>query len=218
MIELDLQVISKLRDDANLRYLYTGAQQPRGAKRKSDGKVELSDLSCFTPVRQLESHLDLFTTVVWHVSLKHQLRITCLVDTRKAGKIGVALLFSTDIELETERILEYYKARFQIEFIFRDPKQFAGLCDAQTRAPHKLDFHFNASLTALNLTKYEHQLHQQQTDAQPQSAPFSMSTYKRVAFNDHLLERFICQLELNPTLIKSHPNYENLRSYGIIAT
>jgi Transposase DDE domain len=217
VIELDLQVIGKLRSDANLCYLYTGAQKTRGAKRKYDGKVELSDLSRFTPVRQLEPHLNLYTTVVWHVSLKRQIRLACLVDTRKAGKIGVVLLFSTDIELDPESILEYYKARFQIEFIFRDAKQFAGLGDAQTRDPQKLDFHFNASLSALNLAKYEHQLHLQKTDPQSQCSPFSMTTYKRIAFNDHLLERFIGQLELNPTLIKSHPNYENLRSYGIIA-
>jgi hypothetical protein len=49
------------------------------------------------------------------------------------------------------------------------------------------------------------------------SPPFSMTSYKRVSFNDHLLERFISELGLDPTLIKSHPNYENLRSYGIIA-
>ncbi len=45
-----------------------------------------------------------------------------------------------------------------------------------------------------------------------------MASYKRIAFNDHLLERFISKLDLNPTLIKSHPNYENLHSYGIIAS
>jgi hypothetical protein len=217
VMALDLQVIGKLRSDANLRYLYSGVQKPRGAKRKYEGKVDLSDLGRFTHVRQLEPQLNLYTRVVWHVSLKRQIRLACLVDTRKAGKMGVALLFSTDIDLDAERILEYYKARFQIEFIFRDAKQFTGLGDAQTRDPKKLDFHFNASLTTLNLAKYEHQLRLQQTDAQPQSAPFSMSTYKRIAFNDHLLERFISQLALNPTLIKSHPNYENLRSYGIIA-
>lgn len=218
VMALDLQMIGKLRSDANLRYLYRGAQKSRGAKRKYDGKVDLSHLERFTHVRHLEEHLNLYTSVVWHVSLKRQIRLACLVDTRKAGKIGVAVLFSSDIELDAERILESYKARFQIEFIFRDAKQFTGLCDAQTRDPKTLDFHFNASLTTLNLAKYEHQLPQQQTDAQPQSPPFSMSTYKRVAFNDHLLERFISQLALNPTLIKSHPNYENLRSYGIIAT
>jgi hypothetical protein len=90
------------------------------------------------------------------------------------------------------------------------------LCDAQTRSPQRLDFHFNASLTALNLAKYQQQLRQAQLNAEAPS-PFSMASYKRFAFNDHLLERFICQLELDPILIKSHPNYENLRSYGSIA-
>jgi hypothetical protein len=61
--------------------------------------------------------------VVWHVSLKRQIRIACLVDTRKAGKTGVALLFSTDVELDAKLIVQYYQARFQIEFIFRDAKQ-----------------------------------------------------------------------------------------------
>jgi hypothetical protein len=44
-----------------------------------------------------------------------------------------------------------------------------------------------------------------------------MASYKRSAFNDYLLERFIAQLDLDPTLIKSHPNYEKFRSHGIIA-
>jgi len=111
----------------------------------------------------------------------------------------------------------YYKARFQIEFIFRDAKQFAGLCDAQTRQSQTLDFHFNASLSALNLAKYEDQLRSTKDNPKPSLSTFSMASYKRVAFNDHLLERFISMLDLNPSLIKSHPNYENLCSYGIIA-
>jgi hypothetical protein len=47
--------------------------------------------------------------------------------------------------------LRYYKARFQIEFLFRDAKQFTGLNDHQVRDQKKLDFHLNLSLTALNL-------------------------------------------------------------------
>jgi hypothetical protein len=217
VVALNLHLIGKLRGDADMRYLYTGAQKPRGAKRKYDGKVALSDLTRFTHVRQLEPQLELYTTLVWHVSLKRPIRIVCLVDTRKPGKTGVALLFSTDVELDAERILNYYKARFQIEFIFRDAKQFTGLCDAQTRHPQTLDFHFNAALSALNLAKYEDQLRFVKEDQNQPLPPFSMASYKRVAFNDHLLERFISKLDLNPTLIKSHPNYQNLRSYGIIA-
>ncbi len=217
VVALNLHVISKLRNDADMHYLYTGEQKSRGAKRKYDGKVDLSDLSRFTLVEQLEVGLTLYTTVVGHVSLKRQVRLACLVDTRKAGRTGIALLFSTEVNLDAKLIVQYYQARFHIEFIFRDAKQFTGLCDAQTRNPQRLDFHFNTALTALNLAKYQEQLRQAQPDAATSSAPFSMASYKRFAFNEHLLERFICQLELDPTLIKSHPNYENLRSYGIIA-
>ncbi len=200
-----------------MRYLYSGEQKPRGAQRQYDGKVNLSDLTGLTHVQELAPHLNLYTAVVWHVSLKRQIRLACLVNTRKPGKASHCLLFSTDINLEAELILSYDKLRFQIEFIFRDGKQFTGLSDAQTRDAKRLDFHFNASLTALNLAKYEDQCRHSIVDSSKNPISFSMSSYKRVAFNEHLLERFISQLALNPTLIKSHPNYENLRLYGIIA-
>lgn len=86
VVALNLQVISKLRSDADMRYLYSGVQKPRGAKRKYDGKVELHDLSRWSHVRQLEPQLDLYTLVVWHVSLKRKIRVAALVDTRKPEK------------------------------------------------------------------------------------------------------------------------------------
>jgi hypothetical protein len=39
-----------------------------------------------------------------------------------------------------------YRLRFQIEFLYRDAKQFTGLNDCQARSPSKLNFH-NMSLT-----------------------------------------------------------------------
>jgi hypothetical protein len=213
---LSLHVVGKLRHDANLKYLYTGEQKPRGAKRKYDGKVYFQDLSRLSWVKALEPNLNLYTAVVWHVSLKRQIRIAYVVDTRKAGKRRCALFFSTDLTLGAEQILEYYRARFQIEFIFREAKQFTGLCDVQTRDAKRLDFHFNASLSALNLARYEAYSEHSHPDKTAQPIPFSMSSYKRLAFNDHLLSRFISMLDLDSTLIKSHPNYEKLRSYGVI--
>jgi hypothetical protein len=44
-----------------------------------------------------------------------------------------------------------------------------------------------------------------------------MASYKRVALNEYLLELFIEKLDLNPTLIKSHPNYSKLCKHGVIA-
>jgi hypothetical protein len=77
----------------------------------------------------------------------------------------------------------------------------------------KLDFHFNSSLTALNLAKWD-AVQQHNSDS---AFVFSMASYKRRGFNHLLLERFIDKLGLEPTLIKSHPNYSTLYNYGIIA-
>jgi hypothetical protein len=50
-------------------------------------------------------------------------------------------------------IVEYYRTRFQIEFVFRDAKQFTGLNHCQARDLKKLDFAFNASLASVNVAK-----------------------------------------------------------------
>ncbi len=60
-----------------------------------------------------------------------------------------------------------------------------------------------SSVIALNLAKFDAiQLYQ---SAQP--FVFSLASYKRLALNRHLLERFISLFELDPTTIKSHPNF-----------
>jgi DDE superfamily endonuclease len=217
VVALSLHLVSKLRIDADLRYCYAGEQKPKGAPRKYDGKVDLSDLSRLEFGGELANGTKIYSQVVWHVSLKRKIRIVYLLDQRTPDKQRVALLFSTDITLDPLRLYEYYKSRFQIEFIFRDAKQFTGLCDCQSRQQQSLDFHFNVSLAALNIAKLEQQKTQSATgeDSQPQS--FSMATYKRLALNGHLLERFISMLELDQTLIKAHPNYDSLLQYGSLA-
>src|SRR4029453_427117 len=72
-----------------------------------------------------------------------------------------------------------YVARFQIEFLFRDSKQFTGLLDCQARTEAALDFHFNASLATLNLVRAADLCRQQG------QAPhvFSMASWKQCQFN-----------------------------------
>ena len=64
---LDLHVISKLRCDANLRYVYTGRQKLRGARRKYALQVDLAATTQVLWVRQVQPGIDLYTAVVWHV-------------------------------------------------------------------------------------------------------------------------------------------------------
>lgn len=207
------QVISKLRCDANLRYLYTDVQKRRGRPRKYAGKVDLTDLSRFTWVETVQPDVDLYTAVIWHVTLKQVIRVAYLLDRHRPTRVRTCLLFSTDVEQDPLQIYQYYKLRFQIEFVFRDAKQFTGLEDWQARDAQKLEFHFNASLAALNLAKLD--ALQQHSAQEP--FVFSMASVKRRALNQHLLDRFICNLDLEPSQIKSHPNYPNLCNYGIIA-
>ncbi|KAM3093867.1 hypothetical protein ACKFKF_28210 [Phormidesmis sp. 146-12] len=93
VVVLKLDVISRLRRDANLRFLFEGKQKARGARRKYASKVNLADSTGFTWVRQLQPGVDLFTQVVWHVSLKRQIRLAYLKDTRKSNKPSYVVLF-----------------------------------------------------------------------------------------------------------------------------
>ena len=45
------------------------------------------------------------------------------------GKTGQVILFSDDLDLSWENMILYYRLRFQIEFTFRDVKQFWGIED-----------------------------------------------------------------------------------------
>jgi len=216
VVALQLHPITKLRPDANCVFLYTGPHlKRRGRRRKYDGKVNFHDWSRFEALGTLadKPHINLYTALVWHVSLKRQLRLVVLVNRKEATKPRYIVWASTDLALDGHKLVELYVARFQIEFLFRDSKQFSGLTDCQSRAESVLDFHFNAALATLNLARAE------ELRAQPTLKPhvFSMASWKQRHFNERLLDVFIDNLALDPMWVKNHPSYEELSTYGAIA-
>lgn len=65
-----------------------------------------------------------------HGCFAQPLNVVILVKThRVTGARAHVVLMSSDLPLEWERMLQYYRLRFQIEFNFRDAKQFWGLED-----------------------------------------------------------------------------------------
>jgi hypothetical protein len=211
--ELNLHLIGKLRHDANLRHLYHGPQKKFGRRRQYAGKVTFDDLSRFVYVGEVETDIHLYTLVINNVNLNCNIRLVYVLNLRNKQKPRYALLFCTDTELKAETIYRYYKARFQIEFIFRDAKQFTGLSDCQARRQDSLDFHFNACLTALNLAKVDAYL----SFDYCADTPFSMVTQKSVYFNEHLLEKVFSILDLDLSFIKCKPDFDALRTYGAIS-
>ena len=230
---MQLHVVSKLRCDADLDYLYEGAQKPRGARRKYDGKVRfdaehlLSRWEKITPkitpaLGEVEPHLHLFTVLARHKRLQRVVRVLLLLCDKDLAKPRYVLLLSTDVEMAGEEIYRLYKARFQIEFLFRDAKQWTGLTQCQARDEKALHYHFNASLSALNVAKLQAFQSWQQQHAAPRQAResfvFSLASCKQRAFNEHLLDTIMSNLGLEPSWIKCHPRYDYLRNYAAIAT
>ena len=179
---LGLEHIGTLRLDANLRALYQGPQRPGpGRPKTDDGKVHWDNLARFDKVETEDDSIVLYHQVLNHVQIQRNLRVVLVVDTKHNRK---AVLFRTDLNLDALILYRYYKARFQIEFLCRDAKQFTGLTDCQARSQAKLNLHFQASLSAVTLAKLD--ARQQNGDA---ASALSMASLKRRTVNQHLIER-----------------------------
>ena len=125
--------------------------------------------------------------VLNHVQLTRHLLVVVVVTTQHHRS---AVLVSTNVDLEPLRLYRDDKARFQIEFLFREAKQFPGRSDCPARSKAKRDVHCNASLSAVNLAKRAARQPRGKTDA-----PMSLASLKRQAFNQHLLDRIGEHLE-----------------------
>ncbi len=192
---MDMQLICRFRDDADLKYLFQGEQSnKRGRPRKYSGKVAPKNID--KDYFQLVEHNDesfIHSAVVFSKVLKRNVRLVQVIYTSKKGKESYKLYYSTDTEMKAFDILDYYQSRFQIEFLYRDGKQYTGLSDTQARSENKLYFHFNTSLTSINIAKVQHWL------CKPPEIwkVFSMPDIKTMNHNRLLINRFIDVFGIN---------------------
>lgn len=210
MSEAGLTVISRLRQDADLKYLYEGEQKPRGRHRKYAGKVDFTDLKGLpeTSVKIENKEVNLFSAIVWSVSLKRKIKLVVVKYSKKTVN-----LFSTDLEMSANEIFWLYRSRFTIEFLIRDAKQSGGLNDCQARDNQAIEFHWNTALTSVNLARGMAIRTEKQAEARK---PFSMKSIKQQFFNEHLLNLFISKSGLEQSLIKCKETLTELRNYATI--
>ena len=181
-------IVSRFRSNAALMYLHEG--EPTGKKgrpRKYDGKIDFDnlDMGKFSQVHIYADEGGFYTAIVYSKSLKRNVRL--VVFQPKDGKH--ILYFSTDTNMSAKNVVEYYRTRFQIEFCYRDGKQFAGLCDCQARDFAKLDFAFNASLAAVNVAKVVIKEHY---------PTFSIANLKSLLHNAYIMNRFFVMSGFRP--------------------
>lgn len=215
MMQVNLHVISRLRDDTVLFYPYLGLKGVgKGRPKTYAGRVDVRnpDPQHFTPCLQGEEEIA-YEAKVYAKALKRWVRAV-LVHTLKNGEVKkVKIFFSTLTTLPGADILLYYRQRYQIEFQFRDSKGFTGLEHCQSRSEQKLEYHFNLSLTTVNAAKALHWLN---LPLEKRGA-FSMADIKTQYFNELMLDRFICLFGCDPNIIKNHPALDRYYAVGKIA-
>ena len=164
-----LALISKLRVNTVSLYFpstlpYAGRGHPRlyGQRfnpQQIDAKYRVST----------ETHGNI-TTEVYQVSkLRHKkfpdpLNVVCILKTHLlTEKKSHVLLFSSDLAVDAEKMIDYYALRFQLEFNFRDAKQFWGLEDFMNvnktpvnNAANLSMFRVNVSAKLLATLRLEH--------------------------------------------------------------
>ena len=210
-----LHLISKLRADANLKYLYNGPKREgKGRPKKYDGKVNTKciDKTKFELIHQ-DEHTRIYQNIVWSVGLKRKIKVA-YVEFLNTGKPTdrYAIFFSTDLELSAILIYQYYKARFQIEFLFRDAKQHVGLTHCQARSENKLNFHVNASLTAVGIAKIAHYINNKN-----EVKAYSIANVKNAYLNERMLNLFLSTFQVDTELKKNKQAIKSILYYGSIA-
>ena len=164
-----LHLISKLRYDAELYLPYEGPYAGRGPRRKYGERLHYHSLpQCYLKSTETEDNpsarsghrirTDIFQMTVRHKKFADMLNIVVIVKTNlENNKIGHVILFSSDLDLTWDKLVDYYRLRFQIEFNFRDAKQYWGLDDFMNIKARQVE---NAANLAFFMVNVSHALRQ----------------------------------------------------------
>lgn len=133
VLQSGLQLVSKLRSDAALYEPYTGSHNAPGPRPKYAGRVDVTRMDkkyLKSDLKQDGIQTQIYQAVLLNKVFVFPLNIVVVLKTNlRTRKQAHIILFSTDLDLTYEKIVDYYTLRFQIEFNFRDAKQYWGLDD-----------------------------------------------------------------------------------------
>ena len=151
-----LHLISKLRSDAALSAPYDGPYQGRGPRRKYGAKLHYAALPAkYLQQTTVEGAIEtrIYQAELRHTDFPQPLNVVIIAKlNRTTQKRAQVILFSSDLTLGWATLIDYYGLRFQIEFTFRDAKQYWGLDDFMTVTTTGVTNAANLSLFMVNLS------------------------------------------------------------------
>ncbi len=133
VLQTGLQFVSKLRQDAALYEPFTGKYCGMGRPSKYGDKVNVRDMKkkyLQSDKKENGIRTQIYQAVLLNKEFAFPINVVVILKTNlSTHKQAHIILFSTDLELSYEKLFDYYTLRFQIEFNFRDAKQYWGLDD-----------------------------------------------------------------------------------------
>ncbi len=151
-----LHLTSKLRSDSALHFRYDGSYAGCGAPKKYGDKINYAQIpDKYRQTTQTEKGIrtDIYQAQMLHTEFAQPLNVVIIVKTNlKTGAWAHVVLFSSDLNLDYASIIDFYSLRFQIEFNFRDAKQYWGLEDFMNTKETAVTNAANISLFMVNLS------------------------------------------------------------------
>jgi hypothetical protein len=209
-----LQLVSKLRHDAALYCVYQGTYAGKGPPRKYGDKIHYDQLPKQYLV-ETSTHKQIKTRIYQAQMLHHefaqQLNVVIIHKTHlKTGACAHVVLFSSDLQLSYDKIIDFYRLRFQLEFNFRDAKQYWGLEDWMNIQEVPLTNAIKLSLFMVNVSQV---LLTEFRKSNPQSSVLDLKAYCRAA---RYFEETIKMLPKKPEPILFQQVFGQLVSLGCI--
>jgi len=124
-----LQLISKLRQDSALYFPYEGTEpHTKYGDKVIVRKMDARYLKESTVEKNIRT--DIYQAKLLNKEFALPLNVVIILKTNLYTQTQAhVILFSTDLELPYDKLIKFYSLRFQIEFNFRDAKQYWGLED-----------------------------------------------------------------------------------------
>ena len=131
--QTSLHLISKLRSDAALYPAFAGEYSGRGPKPKYGLQLDVRNLEAkYLRATAIEDQVrtDIYQGQFYNKEFAFALNVVVILKTNlRTHAQAHVILFSTDLAQAYDPIIKFYRLRFQIEFNFRDAKQYWGLED-----------------------------------------------------------------------------------------
>jgi putative transposase len=156
--QMGLHIISKMPHNAELYQQPTPEEKVAHPRKKYGARLDYKQLP---EKRRVSSTTEGgYCTEVYQVTCLHKhfaelINVVIIVRTHlESQRVGHVVLFSSDVSLEAVTLIDYYSLRFQIEFTFRDAKQYFGLEDFMGVKEVSIQNAVGLSFFLVNLSPY----------------------------------------------------------------